>query len=118
MYYNFSNPSLQRSNTALKTRVLIPEIGTSISLACLYEELQWNAVIKEIVPKHSAILPVYLAMGFGSFLPDCSQEAIIVTTRNKQFALRFTLGSSQRTIAVDEMSDQEAIELLSQGLEQ
>ncbi|KAM0244378.1 hypothetical protein ACHAP5_006285 [Fusarium lateritium] len=52
----------------------------------------------------------------GQFIPECSQGTILITTRNMQVGSRLMKG--KRPIEVGKMDENEAIQLLRQGLQQ
>ncbi|KAM0219767.1 hypothetical protein ACHAPQ_004205 [Fusarium lateritium] len=52
----------------------------------------------------------------GQFIPECSQGTILITTRNMQVGSRLMKG--KRPIEVGKMDENEAIQLLQQGLHQ
>jgi hypothetical protein len=51
----------------------------------------------------------------GHFIPECSQGAVLITTRNKQTGFKLARGRSM--IEVEPMDDEESVQLISKRLE-
>ncbi|KAI1742224.1 hypothetical protein F4680DRAFT_464108 [Xylaria scruposa] len=53
----------------------------------------------------------------GQFIPESSQGAVLITTRNKQVGLRLTKGAGAGLIEIDKMKDVECCQLLRTSLD-